>query len=157
MSCGTCVKRRVFCLTESDIGDPIESSMLSAVLPGCHVPQSLQGEVVDMASELARISPKELATTGDRSNDIRMFKKSGLSITVHCPVRRQEARSTQLHLASLEPDSVSKDPTKKVKLPKTLFRSIRTTIKHHCKGRRFIPESIEIQNGLLMLWMVSRL
>jgi hypothetical protein len=34
-------ERRVFCLTESDIGDPIESSTLSAILPGCHVPRRL--------------------------------------------------------------------------------------------------------------------
>lgn len=43
-----------------------------------------------MASEFARISPEEIAASGDMSNDFTMFKKSALSIAID-PAKRLKA------------------------------------------------------------------
>jgi Cof subfamily protein (haloacid dehalogenase superfamily) len=45
-------------------------------------PKANKGEVVQIMSELLKISPQEIATIGDMPNDVLMFVKSGVSIAM---------------------------------------------------------------------------
>jgi hydroxymethylpyrimidine pyrophosphatase-like HAD family hydrolase len=65
-----------------DVGNYVSAARSQQYCLDVTHPDANKGHVVAVLSKALSISPEQIATIGDMTNDVLMFKKSGLSIAM---------------------------------------------------------------------------